>query len=538
MKKTILFAVSALTAMLGSCSLDQYPHIETTAKDIYETADNYEAVLSGIYTSMIVNLSDISGDDRFQNYTRSLIMFQEATTDNMDNVWAAGESTTALNNLAWTASDSWVSAIYYHIFNIISLSNELIRNASDEDLERFSDADRQRIVRYRNEARGLRALAYYHALDFFPAVSFVDEDSEVGSYIPPMYDRKQLFGYVESELKALETALPAVNYGHVTSGAVSALLARLYLNAEVYTGEPRYDDCIKACLNVFGGGYSLEDDYFKLFNADNDKRTNEILFALATDAIHTTAWGAGTYLVCGTRFDNDAGMEADFGVSSYWNCLRARPELVDRFESGDRRAYFGSRNRIAYTEENEDYYTVEGDTQYKYQDRPKEIAGHDETTSGWLINKWSNKTDAGDTASDTAVNGADTDFPMFRLAEVNLTFAEAVLRGGSGASRSDALEKVNDVRRRAFGGVAGEISDADLTLDFILDERSRELYTEGCRRTDLIRFDRYTSGFNWNWKGGVAGGKDVDAKFRYLPIPEAELSANPSFKAINSRYGF
>lgn len=538
MKKTILFAVSALTAMLGSCSLDQYPHIETTAKDIYETADNYEAVLSGIYTSMIVNLSDISGDDRFQNYTRSLIMFQEATTDNMDNVWAAGESTTALNNLAWTASDSWVSAIYYHIFNIISLSNELIRNASDEDLERFSDTDRERIVRYRNEARGLRALAYYHALDFFPAVSFVDEDSEVGSYIPPMYDRKQLFGYVESELKALETALPAVNYGHVTSGAVLALLARLYLNAEVYTGEPRYDDCIKACLNVFGGGYSLEDDYFKLFNADNDKRTNEILFALATDAIHTTAWGAGTYLVCGTRFDNDAGMEADFGVSFYWNCLRARPELVDRFESGDRRAYFGSRNRIAYTEENEDYYTVEGDTQYKYQDRPKEIAGHDETTSGWLINKWSNKTDAGDTASDTAVNGADTDFPMFRLAEVNLTFAEAVLRGGSGASRSDALEKVNDVRRRAFGGVAGEISDADLTLDFILDERSRELYTEGCRRTDLIRFDRYTSGFNWNWKGGVAEGKDVDAKFRYLPIPEAELSANPSFKAINSRYGF
>lgn len=529
----------ALTAVISSCSLDQYPHIDTTAKDVYQTADNYEAVLSGIYTSMIVNLSGIADDDRLQNYTRALIMFQEATTDNMDNVWAAGESTTDLNNLSWTASDSWISAIYYHIFNIVSLSNELIRNASDKDLERFSDAEKERIVKYRNEARGLRALAYYHALDFFPAVSFVNEDSEVGSYIPPMYDRKQLFAYIESELKALETALPSVNYGHFTSGAASALLARLYLNAEVYIGEPRYDECIKACQNVFAGGYSLEDDYFKLFNADNHRRTNEILFALSSDATHTTAWGAGTYLVCATRFDKDAGMLEDFGVSSYWNCLRARPELVDRFETGDLRGRFGSRNRILYSnEDDEGYYTVDGDTKYKYQDRPKEIIGHDETTSGYLINKWSNKTDDGETSSDTAVNGADTDFPMFRLAEVNLTFAEAVLRGGSGASRADALAKVNDVRRRAFGGVAGEISDADLTLDFILDERSRELYTEGCRRTDLIRFDRYTSGFNWNWKGGVAEGKDVDAKFRYLPIPEAELSANPSFKEINSRYGF
>ena len=91
-----------MAALLVSCELDQYPHTETTSKDVYASAANYESVLSGIYTSMIVNLSSISGDDRFQNYTRALLMFQEATTDNMDNVWAAGESTTDLNNLAWT----------------------------------------------------------------------------------------------------------------------------------------------------------------------------------------------------------------------------------------------------------------------------------------------------------------------------------------------------------------------------------------------------------------------------------------------------
>ena len=226
-------------ALLASCELDQYPPTETTSKDVYVSAANYESVLSGIYTSMIVNLSSISSDDRFQNYTRALLMFQEATTDNMDNVWAAGESTTDLNDLAWNAGDPWISAIYYHIYNIVALSNEFIRNASDERIASFSEEDRKKIVGWRNEARCLRALAYYHALDLFPAVPFVDEDDPVGSYIPETYDRYQLFEYLENELKELSQpdVLPAMMYGHVTRGTAATILARMYLNAEVYIKE-------------------------------------------------------------------------------------------------------------------------------------------------------------------------------------------------------------------------------------------------------------------------------------------------------------
>ncbi len=113
-----------------------------------------------------------------------------------------------------------------------------------------------------------------------------------------------------------------------------------------------------------------------------------------------------------------------------------------------------------------------------------------------------------------------------------------MLRGGAGASRADALGYVNQLRSRAFGEGLGQVSDEDFTLDFILDERARELYTECTRRTDLIRFGKYTSGYSWNWKGGVLDGKDVDDKYQYLPIPEAELSANPALKAINVKYGF
>lgn len=518
--------------------LDQYPHTDTTSKDVYTSVENYESVLSGIYTSMIVNLSDIADDDRYQNYTRCLTMFQECSTDTMDDVWLSGETMTDVSFQQWNAGDPWVSAMFYHIYNIISLSNEFIRNASESAISKFSEADREKIRSWREEARGLRALAYYHELDFFNVASFVTEKNEVGSFIPETYSRKQLFEYIESELNELGESLPSRNYGHFTKSTANALLARLYLNAEVYTGTARWDDCISACNKVLDDGYSaLTSSYASLFNADNDKRTDEIIFALACNASYTVAWGAGTYLVCATRFDNYDGILEDFGVSTYWNCLRVRPQLVDLFTTGDSRAMFGSYDRKNYEDAPDDFYEVEGDTKYKYRDRDKEISKHDDVTTGWQMNKWTNLTDAGTVASDTRVNGAETDYPMFRLADVYLMIAEASLRGGNGAKKT-ALEYVNQVRERAFGGTSGDITASDLNLDFILDERGRELYSEGVRRTDLIRFGKYTSGYNWNWKGGVLEGKDVDAKYCVLPIPEAELSANPGFKTYNAELGY
>lgn len=543
--KRIYEYVSAAALGLVMClatgclkDLDQYPHTDTTSKDVYTSVENYESVLSSIYTSMIVNLSSIADDDRYQNYTRCLTMFQECSADTMDDVWLSGETMTDVSFQQWNAGDPWVSAMFYHIYNIISLSNEFIRNSSEDAISGFSEADKEKIRGWRDEARGLRALAYYHELDFFNVASFVTEDNEVGSYIPETYSRKQLFEYIESELKELGGSLPSRNYGHFTRSAANALLARLYLNAEVYTGTARWNDCIAACNKVIEDGYNtLAPSYSSLFNADNDKRTDEIIFALACDATHTVAWGAGTYLVCASRFDNYDGILEDFGVATYWNCLRVRPQLVDLFTDGDSRAMFCSRDRKLYDEAPEDFYEDPGDTKYKYRDREKEISKHDDVTTGWEMTKWTNLTDEGEVASDTRVNGAETDYPMFRLADVYLMAAEATLRGGTGAQKT-ALEYVNLVRERAFGGASGDIASSDLTLDFILDERARELYSEGVRRTDLIRFGKYTSGYNWNWKGGVLEGKDVDKKYCVLPIPEAELSANPGFKAYNTELGY
>ena len=261
-------------------------------------------------------------------------------------------------------------------------------------------------------------------------------------------------------------------------------------------------------------GYSLESDYSKLFNADNDKRTNEIIFPFVVDAVNTVTWGATTYIVCGECGNSSSQDPAKYGLTGGWGMFRVRGELPELFsgnEAGDCRYMF-------YTDGQEQWLT-------------KAI---DDQSQGYFGEKFSNLTDAGEAASNTGAVGADIDYPVFRLADVYLMLAESVLRGGNGSSRDEALQVVNKLRERAFGNTDGNINEAQLTLQFILDERARELYWESCRRTDLIRYGQFTGGsYKWQWKGGVVDGRSTESKYNVYPIPTAELSANPNLKNEN-----
>jgi hypothetical protein len=148
---------------------------------------------------------------------------------------------------------------------------------------------------------------------------------------------------------------------------------------------------------------------------------------------------------------------------------------------------------------------------------------------GYAIEKFKNITSDGATGSNLTF--PDTDFPMFRLADAYLMYAEAVLRGGGG-SQATALDLVNAIRTRAYGGeTGGNISSGELTLDFILDERARELYWECHRRTDLVRYGKFTGGsYLWPWKGNVAGGSSTDGKFDIFPLPDADVNANSNLQ--------
>lgn len=552
--KNILYSMMMGTAVLTgttSCvsDLDQYPHTETTSKDVYTSLANYEAVLGKIYAAMVTSGQGKGGDNKDMasvlnsgsgfDYMRMFINMQECGTDEFASTWLTGEQTTGLTYLSWDANDAWISDMYYRIYYNIALCNEFLRNANSAS---FSGADAEKLKEYKAEVRFMRALFYYHALDFFRNIPMVTENDPVGSFIPPRYTPQQTFDYIESELKdCVGDMLPASTcpYGQASQGAAYTLLAKLYLNSEVYTGVAKYTECKEACEKVMDMGYSLESDYSKLFNADNDKRTNEIIFALPVSAEHTVSWGSSTYLVCGQLSMSNANQSvADFGVTKGWSEFRLRPEFVDKFTQtdidggGDKRCKFFTNGQS------------------------KDISDMTTETAGYLSEKWCNLKDDGTTASNTDNDGVDTDFPLFRLADVYLMYAECVVRtvkdkkewdnwaGGSDAAdpnviasrKQGAIYWINQLRERAGASDvwSSNFADDDAFLQFILDERARELYHEGYRRTDLIRYGQFTTNkYIWQWKGGVHDGQAVDSKYNIYPIPNTELTANPNLHNDN-----
>ncbi len=523
MKRIYYTLLVAGIFLLASCEkdLDQLPHAETTSASVYSDVANYKAVLAKLYASFVINGQERGGgnadlsSNNGQDYMRSFFNLQECGTDEVASTWLEGDKVADLTFLSWDANDPWVSDMYYHIYYTIALCNEFIRNATDEKIAAFSEAEQENVIHYRAEARFLRALAYYHALDFFRNIPFVTEEDPVGAYAPPRYEAPAVFEYIESELKAIEPELLSkeeIEYGRAPKAAAWALLAKLYLNAEIYIGIDHYSDCITYCnkiINGEGGSYSLENDFKKLFNADNHLRTNEIIFALPVDAEHTVSWGATTYIICGEVSNtSDYQQAADYGVTSGWGMFRARGELPALFDETDGRNLF----------------FTEGQTQY--------LDEVDNQSYGYFLEKWTNLTDDGEIASNSDDGGVDTDFPMFRLADVYLMLAESVLRGGSGSSPATVLEVVNELRKRAYGenyDSDGKLTSSDLTTDFILDERARELHWEATRRTDLIRYHKFTtSDYIWQWKGGVKDGMAVDSKYNIYPIPTTDLTANPN----------
>ena len=431
--KNIIYSMmmgTVVLAVTASCvsDLDQYPQTETTSKDVYTSLANYEAVLGKIYAAMVTSGQGKGGDNKDMesvlndgngfDYMRMFWNLQECGTDEVASTWITGEQTSGITYLNWDANDAWVSDMYYRIYYNIALCNEFLRNANGAS---FSADDEAKMKEYRAEVRFMRALLYYHALDLYRYIPMVTENDPVGSYIPPRYTPQQTFDYIESELRdCVADLLPASScpYGQASQGAAYTLLAKLYLNSQVFTGVAKYDACKEACEKVMNMGYSLESDYSKLFNADNDKRTNEIIFALPVSATHTVSWGGATYLVCGQLSMSNANQNvADFGVSTGWSSFRLRPEFVDKFTQNDIDRTAGGDKRCKF------FTTAQS----------KDLSSMTDESAGYLSEKWSNLKDDGSTASNTVDAGAETDYPLFRLADVYLMYAECVART-SGAS--------------------------------------------------------------------------------------------------------
>ena len=521
MKKTIytpLLILLLLGVSFTSCrkQLNQAPMYGLNAEKVYSDPNNYINVLAKLYAGLSMTglqgpagAGDIAGiDEGFSAYVRVLWNLQELPTDEAVCGWS-DPGIPAMNKSEWTADDGWIKGMYYRIYYQITLCNEFIWQSRDEKLEErdFSDPDKERIRTYRNEARFLRALSYYHAMDLFGNVPFVVESDRVGAFQPERIERAALFNYIEQELKGIEDLLldPGVApYGRATKSAAHALLAKMYLNAEVYTNSPRYSDCKTYCEKIINSGaYQLDDVYQDVFLADNHT-SPEIIFPVVYDAIVAQAYGGTIYLINGSI--GGTMSPADYGVNGNWGGLRGTPQFVNKFQDStiDSRYLFYTNGQILNFSESSHL------SQFKY---------------GYAFPKFKNKTKAGSNGSNNATSPfVDTDFPMFRLADVYLMLAESSLRLGD---QGTALQYVNLIRTRAYFTSAFNLTS--ISLDDILDERARELSWEATRRTDLIRFGKFTGGdYLWAFKGGEVEGIATEAFLNLYPIPNADIALNPN----------
>ncbi len=525
-----LFTVSSCVGDLDTEPID--PNIVTTDQ-VYSNPDNYKGVLAKCYAALC--LSGQQGptgdpdmgnfDEGYSSFIRLAFYVQVLTTDEA----IMGSQTNGLRQMAtnsWDSNTAILNGYYARLFQIIGYANEFLRQTTDEKLQGRGHTDpkfKQEVAYFRAEARFLRAYSYWVLLDTFGKVPFVtDSDQLDPQFLPKQIMPNDLYGYVEKELKEIETILPGTNeYGRVDKTAADFLLSRLYLNAEVYTKSAQWAKAAEYAEKVIQSHYSLSPKYLYNFLADNNT-SPEIIWSLNMDGIKSKTYGGTTFYVLaqtgGTMLNY-----LNMGISGGWGNIRLRPEFVNKFQTTDQNFNTADPNAFAKNDSRALIFNV---------GHKKEIAALPGTfQDGYAFTKWRNVDKTGKAGSDAAY--VDTDFPMFRLSEAYLTAAEAYFRTGN---TSSALHYINVIRNRAYNNGNGAITSADLNLNFILDERSRELSWELTRRTDLIRFNQFTSdNYVWSWKGNTKAGKGVDPKFNIFPIPSADITANPNLTQ-NSGY--
>lgn len=522
MKKIILTTsfLAVIMVLIQSCTkkLDLKPTNDTTSDNVYATAAGYKQVLGKVYGAFALTGNqgpagngDVQGiDEGFSDFFRLFWKAQELSTDEAVISWG-DVGIQDFHNMNWTSNNSFLTGLYYRSLYQITLCNDFIRECADSKLSSrgISGADADNIREYAREARFLRAFQYWVLIDLYGNPPFATDATVIGGPPPPRGTRQEVFTYIESELKAIEAEMPGAHaneYGRADRGAVWALLARLYLNAKVYIGTEKYTEAITYSKKVIDAGYALIPNYTWLMRADNNLNagpTGEFIFTINYDGLKTTGYGGTTFL---THAPVGGSMPASqFGISGGWSGTRVTKNLPGIFPD-----LTGAQDKRSQ------FYT---------SGQNLEIANVTIFTDGLAVTKYKNVKRDG--SAGQSQDFSDIDMPLFRLGEMYLIYAEAVLRGGTGGDATTALGYINLLRTRAYTNASGNISSSQLTLDFILDERARELYWEGFRRTDLIRYNKFVEGtYLWPWKGGVASGTGVPSFRTLYPIPSRDINAN------------
>ncbi|CDC99311.1 susD family protein [Alistipes sp. CAG:268] len=528
------------TACIGDLDTLPLNPSDSTSETVYGADESgYIAGLTKLYFNFVSNeTTDLQVSDAgASELVRAFWTVQEVTSDACKCAWENDAWVRAMNTNTWSDADNDATyAVYVRTLQGIAYTNEYLRQtASDRLSDRGVSSElAAKIQGFRAEARFLRAYFYWMALDVFGDVPFTTENSPFGGGVnPKQASRKDVFDYCISELTALaadNSPMPAArsNYPRADKGAVLGLLARMYLNAEVYTGTPMWQEAKDACEDIFTMGYSLCPEYTDLFrgdNGENPEALNEVLFGISYDAEQTQSYGGTSYLTLAAIAATDvSSTQMINGVNNGWGGIRVPYEYVEK--------YFNVRNA--------DYSAGTYDVNDK-RGRMFYIKGRSESMDGALyvfLNGWSclkfnniphNMDQDSYLATAASKAYSDIDFPMIRLGEIYLIYAEACMNLGQA---NTALPKVQDLAARA-----GVTAPTSITQEWLIEERARELMWEGHRRTDLIRYGKFTSSsFLWTYKGGSFSGQGFDDHMKIFAIPASELASNPELHQ-NPGYG-
>jgi hypothetical protein len=537
-KKILIFGIILSALMISSCvkDLDVIPQDPTKilAGNLGDDPAYMNQALGKIYARFIISGQGANGgadiaasDGNFFTTMRALWNLQEITTDEAICAW--GDVGIAdLNTQTWSPSNPFLTALYQRLALSITYANDFINNAQLYGTEN--------VDRYVAEARFLRALAYYWAIDLFGQFPFTTEEDGVGKFFPEIGTRQEIFNYIESELLAIENSLgaPRFSYPQADQAAAWMLLSRLYLNAEVYTGTPRWSDVVTYTGRVIGAGYSLAPDYRQNFSADNDGRSNpEMIFAWEQDGMNVQGYVGTTFIIESSSDAQYIRAEDFHGLTSNtnWNGNRARIQFLDVMV--DTIATYGN---VPIPASDPTFSECPDQRVFLKMKKDRNIPSPSASGDyGIGVYKFTARNANGTLPANYNTAYACTDFPVFRLADAYMMRAEALFRLGGAENIQAAVNDINLIRQRAYGDDSGNIEVADLTLDFIIDERAREFYYEAQRRTDLVRFGKFTGGdYLWQWKGGAYAGTSTSEHLNLFPIPGDELSSNPNYNDQNN----
>lgn len=534
MKRTIYILLTA-TALVAACvnDLDTLPlnKNEPVSEYVYganETA--YKEGLGRLYFQFVTNdLTDLQQmDGGASEVIRAFWSVQETSTDEAKCSWENDAWVRALNTNTWSeVQNDAVYAVYVRTLQGIALVNEYLRQTTPEKLQsRGVSAELARkIDGFRDEARFIRAYLYWMAIDCFGSVPFTTEKSPFGgAYFPQQASRTDIFDWCVGELRYLMSEdsdlLPSrSNYPRADKGSAAGLLARMYLNSEVYTGVERWEEAKEVCESIFTMGYALCPDYAALFRGDNGENMQargEMLWAVDYSDSKTQSYGGTSYILSATLASTDiTEASRPNGQRNGWAGLRVPYEFVSTYFNVSGQDYLTGAYEVA---------DKRGEVFY--------IKGRSESMDGALynfMNGWSclkfNNIPFGQTNESFLPQSAlktfsDVDFPMIRLGEIYLIYAEACMNTGAEAL---ALPKLRELSSRA-----GVEPPQQITRDFLVAERARELMWEAHRRTDLIRYGLYhTDAYLWPYKGGDSFKGQAFPEYKCLfSIPPTELATN------------